>query len=81
MQKNNHRDAKLQPFQCKVATFGVQSYNHQDAKLQLSECKVTTIGMPFQIFRFQFEIYSIHQWRIFDWKYLRLPSDNALLSL
>ena len=74
MQKSNFWDAKKQASRYKVATFGVQSYTHHGAKLQTSGCNS-------KFFRFQFELSSIHQWRIFDWKYLRLPSDNALLSL
>ena len=94
MQRSNHQDAKKQSSKCKEAIIKMQRSNHQNAKKQSSRCKKATIKMQScnfrsvklqpskcnsKFFRFQFEISSIHQWRIFDWKYLRLPSDSVTL--
>ena len=72
MQRSNHQDAKLQLLEYKVTPIMVQSCNFRSVKLQPSKCNS-------KFFRFQFEISSIHQWWIFDWKYLRLPSDSVTL--
>ena len=67
MQKSDHQEAKLQLLECKVTPIMVQSYKHQDATPNFFDYNLKYIP-------------SING-GFFDWKYLHLPSDNALLSL